>query len=83
MDNDQIVNIARQLTPRQKRTLDKLENSPKGVCSFDLRTAAGVMNISDVVCQLRVKGFSIVCELEDHTDQDGRVVQIGRYFLQR
>ncbi len=74
--------IERRLNPRQQRTITMLNHHPEGVLSYDLRTKTGVMNISDVVCQLRAKGFEITCQLENHTDQDGQIIQIGRYFLQ-
>ena len=72
-----------QLSKRQQRALNALKShDSSGVWSFDLRQAAGVMNVSDTVCQLRTKGYRIECRLQDYTDRDGRVVQVGRYFLE-
>ena len=75
------ISTEKLLSPRQKRALKALQKSPTGILSFKLRDNVGVMNISDLVCQLRDQGYHIECKLEAHTDQDGETIHIGRYFL--
>lgn len=69
----------RQISPRQYRTLKRLQDGPATRKELDLYV--GASNSPQIILTLRRMGVGIECELLSYIDRDGKVCRYGLYSL--
>jgi len=66
-------------TPRQRRALEAL--AEREVSSLELRTIVGMLNVPQLVSDLRSNGWEIKCRRISVLDRDGKKCRPGIYYL--